>query len=86
MTEQYRRPGSLSSDNLTLLQNDNLESSLPTMNLSLEKALALAKRDRLIARQARKMSLAEVGRRHGLTRERVRQIVKAHLQDTSDRA
>ena len=50
------------------------------MNLSLQKALALQKRDRLIVRQARRMSLAAVGRLHGLTRERVRQIVRANLQ------
>ena len=57
------------------------------MNLSLQKALALQKRDRLIIRQVlrphkigdeyRRLSYAEVGRMHGLTRERVRQIVKA---------
>lgn len=48
------------------------------MNLSLQKALALWKRDKQIVRQARRMSLAEVGRLHGLTRERVRQIVEKH--------
>jgi len=47
------------------------------MNLSLQKALALQKRDKIIIRQARRMNLAEIARLHGLTRERVRQIVKA---------
>lgn len=46
------------------------------MSPQLQKAIARDRRDRLILRQARKMSLAEIGRQHGLTRERVRQIVK----------
>ena len=47
------------------------------MNLTLAKALALAKRDRKIVRQARRMSHVEVARLHGITRARVGQIVKA---------
>jgi DNA-directed RNA polymerase sigma subunit (sigma70/sigma32) len=53
------------------------------MNLTLEQALARQKRDNLIIRQARKMSLAEIGRLHGLTRERVRQIVLAATKKPS---
>lgn len=58
------------------LQNHKLSPRLAAMNLSLQKALALQKRDKVIIRQARRMNLAEIARLHGLTRERVRQIVK----------
>lgn len=57
--------------------SSRLYSRLVGMNKLLERALTLQKRDRAIVRAARKKSLAEIARQHGLTRERVRQIVQS---------
>ena len=53
------------------------------MNLSLQEALRRDKRDKTIVKLARTMSLADIGRLHGLTRERVRQIVLAATKKSS---